>query len=121
MREFEKMILAVDVDYKNNDAQIAGVVFECWDDEYESSVIKSQLNDIEDYESGNFYRRELPCILKLIEEHSLKPDIIIVDGFVWLDGETKPGLGVHLYKSLEEEIPVVGVAKKSFSGISTEI
>ena len=114
------MILAVDVDYKNNDAYIAGVLFEKWSDEKETSKFKSTLNNIEEYESGKFYRRELPCIIKLIEEHNLKSEIIVIDGFVWLDGKVKPGLGAYLYEALEDKVAIIGVAKKSFIGISSK-
>lgn len=114
------MILAVDVDYRNSEALIVGVGSEQWSDEKESAIFKSKVGDIKDYESGNFYRRELPCILKLIQEHNLTPDIIIIDGFVWLGGKTKPGLGSHLYNSLGCKVPIIGVAKKSFIGISSK-
>ncbi len=114
------MILAVDVDYRNSEALIAGVVFEQWSDKKENAIFISKLSDIKDYEPGNFYRRELPCILKLIEEHNLTPDIILIDGFVWLDGETKPGLGAHLYNALGCKVSIIGVAKKSFAGISSK-
>ena len=114
------MILAVDVDYRNSDALIAGVGFKQWSDEKASAIFKSKVGDIKDYEPGNFYRRELPCILKLIQEHKLTPEIIIIDGFVWLDGESKPGLGAHLYNALGCKVPIIGVAKKSFVGISSK-
>lgn len=115
-----RMVLMVDVDYRNSEAYIAGVVFENWSDIEESAIYKSKINDIEEYEPGKFYRRELPCILKLIQEHNLKPDTIVIDGFVWLDGEFKPGLGAYLYYALDCKVPIIGVAKKSFADISSK-
>ncbi|BCE02645.1 endonuclease V [Marinicellulosiphila megalodicopiae] len=114
------MILAVDVDYKNSKAVIAGVTFNEWTDEIESDVFTSVINDIEEYEPGNFYRRELPCILQLLKEHKLNPDVIVVDGFVWLDGSTKAGLGAHLFDALDKKIPIIGVAKRRFDGITSK-
>ncbi len=114
------MILAVDVDYNNENALIAGITFSHWRDEKETAVYKSQITNIEAYEPGNFYRRELPCILELIKEHTLKPEIVVIDGFVWLDGTSRPGLGAHLYSALGNMTPVIGVAKKSFAGIPPE-
>lgn len=108
------MILAVDVDYREDEAIIAGVCFENWKDENPISIIRSKVANIEDYEPGQFYKRELPCILKLIKKYDLKPDVIVVDGFVTLGKESKPGLGMHLYNSLECTIPVIGVAKRHF-------
>lgn len=42
------------------------------------------------------------------------PDLIVIDGFVWLDADGRPGLGAHLHA--ERAIPVVGVAKTAYRG-----
>jgi deoxyribonuclease V len=114
------MILAIDVDYRNNVASIGGVAVEHWDDAKESGTYKSHIGDIEPYVPGQFYRRELPCILKLLEEHELHPSHIIVDGFVYLDGRSGPGLGKYLYDALKGRVAVIGVAKTPFKGILDE-
>ena len=114
------MILAIDVDYKDNFASIAGVAFEHWADAKASGIYKSYLHGIDEYIPGQFYRRELPCILKLLEEHVLNPDCIVIDGFVYLDGKSEAGLGRHLYDALVKKIPVIGVAKKAYKGIAEE-
>jgi deoxyribonuclease V len=114
------MILAVDVDYRNSGASIAGITFENWTDDSEAGLFRSELFETEEYVPGQFYRRELPCILKLIEEHKIEPDIIVIDGFVYLDGKTNPGLGMYLYNALNGKIPVVGVAKNPFKGIAQD-
>jgi deoxyribonuclease V len=43
-------------------------------------------------------------------------DVVIIDGYVWLGGGNKPGLGAHLFQVLGERIPVVGVAKTRLKG-----
>jgi deoxyribonuclease V len=43
-------------------------------------------------------------------------DLVVIGGYVWLEGEFMPGLGAHLYDALEGMIPVVGVAKTRFRG-----
>lgn len=116
----ESMILAVDVDYRGRAASIAGIAFENWQDASEQSVFRSRLEGIEDYVPGQFYRRELPCILKLIEEHQIAPDSIVIDGFVYLDGKSRPGLGKHLYDALQGKVSVLGVAKRPFKGVAQE-
>jgi len=58
------MKLAIDVDYKNDFAHIAGVAFAAWEDAEPSAIYSSELSDIEAYEPGYFFKRELPCILK---------------------------------------------------------
>ena len=69
---------------------------------------------MKDYQPGEFYRRELPCIQAVLEKLKQPPTCIVVDGYVWLDGNHRPGLGGHLYKALDHEVPVIGVAKNPF-------
>ena len=111
------MILAVDVDYRDSCAYIGGVTFENWNDGVEKDTSVSFLDHIHEYIPGQFYLRELPCILRLIEEHKLKPEYIVIDGFVLLDGEGKPGLGKYLYDALNNKVAIIGVAKKPFKGM----
>lgn len=80
----------------------------------------SSLPHVARYEPGKFYKRELPCILHLLDEHALDPPIIIVDGFVFLDGCEKPGLGKYLYDTRNGCNAVIGVAKSAFAGIPSE-
>jgi len=112
------LILAVDVQYKANVGYVAGVSFNDWTDDVPANVYASIVDDVGDYVSGQFYKRELPCILGLLKEHQLEPDTIVVDGYVFLDGDTRPGLGKYLYDALTET-QVIGVAKKPFSEIKT--
>jgi deoxyribonuclease V len=115
------MILAVDVQYSENNAVAAGVLFESWQDEKAQKESVSLIEGVAGYEPRNFFKRELPCILKLIVEHHLKPEIIIVDGYVFLDGFSKAGLGKHLYDALNGEVSVVGIAKKRFKDIDSRL
>jgi deoxyribonuclease V len=112
------MILAVDVHYKGQKAVVAGVLFENWDDDHPCEVFMSTVSDIKKYEAGEFYKRELPCILKLLEDHNICPDCMVIDGFVYLDGVGKAGLGKHLYDALEGRVNVIGVAKKPYKNVS---
>lgn len=114
------MILAVDVRYWEKCAAVAGVGFAEWRDDYPETELVTFIEVPAAYQPGQFYKRELPCILKLIQEHDLHPECIVVDGFVYLDGSSKPGLGSHLYHALDGEVPVIGVAKSPFKGIAPE-
>ena len=105
------MKLAVDVHYNSNTAVAGGIAFRDWCDSGETAVYRSLCREPAPYVPGRFFRRELPCILHLLDEHALTPDTIVVDGFVYLDGERVPGLGKHLFDALGNRIPVVGVAK----------
>ncbi len=73
-----------------------------------------------EYISGEFYKRELPCILSLYSLIKEEINLIIVDSFVMLDGG-RMGLGGYLFESLGRKIPVIGVAKTYFKGCSSYI
>jgi deoxyribonuclease V len=109
------MIACVDVDYRDAGAVAACVCFEHWDDG--TPVLESaiEIADVEPYESGQFYRRELPCILAVLQSLPTLPQIVIIDGYVWL-GEQRRGLGAHLYEALDERASIIGVAKTRFVG-----
>ncbi len=113
------MIFAFDTYYTNNTARTVCIGFTEWTSQ-DIALLKTEELPIEDdYESGQFYKRELPCILSLLNQLEVRAgDIIIVDGFVHLDDAGKFGLGGHLYQSLNNKIPVIGVAKSNFATIN---
>jgi deoxyribonuclease V len=112
------MILSFDTFYSDDKAKTVCLAFERWTDTKAVRVYSEILEGIAAYVPGEFYKRELPCILSLLKQVDLiQTDVIIVDGFVFLDDDLKPGLGAHLYKALDEKIPVIGVAKTNFATI----
>ena len=114
------MILAIDVQYDDKQALVAGVSFDLWKQSSVGGEYLTTVSDIEDYQAGQFYKRELPCILSLLDEHKLNPDVIVVDGYVYLDENLSAGLGKHLYDVLNGKVIVIGVAKKAFKDISDD-
>jgi deoxyribonuclease V len=108
------MILAVDVQYYDDYAIVAGVLFENWDSEVAKQEVTCRLESSEygEYVPGEFYKRELPCIEKVIDAFGFCPEVIVIDGYVDL-GE-KPGLGRYLYDAHSGMAEVVGVAKSRF-------
>lgn len=108
------MIACVDVDYELNKACAACIVFENWDSSAEYSQYKVIVDIVADYESGNFYKRELPCIVKVLELVEEEVEAVVVDGYVWLNSDKKPGLGWYLYTYLKETTAVIGVAKTEY-------
>lgn len=112
------MILAFDTYYHENIAKTVCLGFKDWNVEENYKIYSETISEIEEYVSGEFYKRELPCILSLLSKIDSKEiDLIIIDGFVFLNDENKPGLGAYLYKVLNEKIPVIGVAKRDFDSI----
>jgi len=108
------MILAVDVAYKGTVALTAGILFRYWGDASPQKEITTLVDHIQDYIPGQFYQREMPCILALLTRLDELPNIIVIDGFVYLEREHRAGLGRHLYDELNGKITVIGVAKKPF-------
>lgn len=104
----------IDVAYTDTTALAACVLFENWSDAIAVRELTVPVSSIEPYVPGEFFRRELPCILKVLEAVREPLDTILVDGYVWL-GEKK-GLGAHLFDALNHKIPVIGIAKTEFQG-----
>jgi deoxyribonuclease V len=110
------MILALDTYYQNNKAKTVCIRFPNWTDEHPANVLTEELDRVEEYQPGAFYKRELPCILSILKKTTLQnTEAIIIDGYVLLDDTGKHGLGGYLYEALDREIPVIGVAKTNFA------
>ena len=110
--------LAVDVHYdeSNQLGRAAAVVFRNWDDPAPFSTGLLEGKRLEPYQSGQFFRRELPFLEPLIRAQQRKYSLetILVDGYVDLaPGEA--GLGRRLYYCLNGTAEVIGVAKRPFS------
>ena len=109
------MIGAFDVHYPTNGgANVAAVLFTAYSDAAPAAEYGQRLSSAAGYESGSFYKRELPCILGLMKKIRETLTVIIVDGFVALG--KRPGLGHHLFDALNGRLPVIGVAKSGFKG-----
>ncbi|HOJ76833.1 MAG TPA: endonuclease V [Bacillota bacterium] len=109
----DKTMVCLDVYYYEDYANACGIVFETEPEERVLADYSEVVKPIAEYIPGEFYKRELPCLLKVIDKIQETIDLIIIDSFVWL-GNGKKGLGVHLYEALSEKIPVIGVAKTHF-------
>ncbi|PWD52623.1 hypothetical protein C8046_16770 [Serinibacter arcticus] len=106
------VVAAVDVHYGVNGGATAALVtyadLEC------SMPLTERVVDVVDvapYEPGALFKRELPCILAVLEGTS-KPSLLVVDGYATLDAAGRPGLGAHASAALG--VPVIGVAKTPF-------
>jgi deoxyribonuclease V len=112
------VLIALDVHYSDDAASVACVGFERWD--ADTSSLELVLRDDTPpaaYEPGQFYKRELPHLLRAIEavraRHAI--DAGVIDAHVWLDGGA-PGLGAHLYEALQRSTTIIGVAKTAYRG-----
>jgi deoxyribonuclease V len=108
------MIVCVDVDYRDEQAVAACVVFDDWPAAQGVAEVVERISPVAPYEPGQFYRRELPCLLAVLAKVREPLTTIVVDGYVWLRDEQSPGLGGHLFAALQRRIPIIGVAKTQF-------
>ncbi len=118
--------LILDVYYQENHetndttATVTGVRFQGIE---QSDIISEHIIEIDKvapYQSGQFYKREMPCLLALTDQIKKPFDIIIIDGYVFLNGVDKAGLGKYLYDNLSDKKPIIGIAKNQFYGISDD-
>nr|MDT0656641.1 endonuclease V [Micromonospora sp. DSM 115978] len=103
---------AVDVHYPPDGGARAALLV-CADERFDTVVAThtAHLEWVEPYRPGAFFARELPAIravLTLVEAL----DLLVVDGYVDLAPDGRPGLGAHLHA--ETGVPVIGVAKTAF-------
>ncbi|WP_395654556.1 endonuclease V [Flavobacterium sp.] len=108
------MLLAFDVHYRENEARIVGVFFN-WEDIEPIRIVIENVNEVKEYIPGEFYKRELPCLIKVIAKVDLSNiEAIIIDSPIYVDNFETFGLGGKLYESLNKKIPIIGLAKNSF-------
>jgi len=110
----DALVVCVDVDYRDTTAVAAGVWFRGWSASAPELEVVTTLDEVAPYQPGEFYRRELPCLLAVLERGPAA-EVVVVDGYVWL-GPGRAGLGAHLYQALGGRTVVVGVAKSRFMG-----
>lgn len=107
------MIIIIDGDYNDekHTAHMAGILLNEYTDDSIAGFITADVESIEEYEKGSFYKRELKGVEALLNKINLDEiDLIIIDGFAkFNDGEHK-SLGEHIYDKYYK--PVIGVAKK---------
>jgi deoxyribonuclease V len=97
------------------------VAFEAWDAAEATQTYLSRIGQVEPAVRGELDLRELPCVLQLLREHRLEPELILLEGFVHLDANETPGLGQHLYQALNGRVPIVGVSKRRLPGLAAQI
>ncbi|WP_157256331.1 endonuclease V [Pelomonas sp. Root1217] len=114
------MKLVVAVHFDGTQANAAAAAFDAWDAAEATQAYVSRITHVEKAVRGELDLRELPCVMQLLREHSLEPELILLDGFVHLDADETPGLGQHLYHALGGKVPIVGVSKRRLPGLSAQ-
>lgn len=117
---FMKLAIAVHLDGAR--AQVAAVEFDAWDSPEAAKTYLTSIAPIEPPPArGELDLRALSCVMQLLREHRLAPELIVIDAcFVHLDAHEAPGLGQHLFQALGGAIPVIGVSKTGRPGLSAQ-
>lgn len=103
---------AVDVHYPDAGGARAALVVA--GDERFADLVEERtvwLPTVEEYQPGRFYLRELPAITAVLASADAL-HLLVVDGYVDLDPQGRPGLGAHVHA--QTGVPVIGVAKTAF-------
>jgi deoxyribonuclease V len=107
-------IACLDAAYAETAASAACALFPAWDAPAPGRVLTWRQGAAAPYEPGAFYKRELPLLLAVLAQAARLPTTVVIDGYVRLDAERRPGLGAILHEAMGRCIPVIGVAKTSF-------
>lgn len=105
-------LVVTDVAYRDDVGCAAAIVADRWQAQFPTEVHAALRTPVAPYVPGAFRERELPCLLGVLD--GLAPEVVVVDGYVWLDAADRPGLGAALHEALG--VPVVGIAKTAFHG-----
>jgi deoxyribonuclease V len=86
------MIAAVDVHYVADCGYAGCVTFTDWSDREPQREYVTRRREVQEYQPGEFWKRELPCLLAALDMVDATLQTIVIDGYVWLDGNARPGL-----------------------------
>lgn len=114
-------LVIVDVDYRDSYAIAAAIVADSFESAVPIETRIAKINQVQPYRPGNFFERELPCILDVLQAIQSPYRTIVIDGYVELDENGRLGLGGHLHARLPNGIAVIGIAKTAFHGSSFAI
>jgi len=108
-------IAFLDVAYASDAEGVACLLADAWTTATPAMEISRCLaRTSAQYVPGEFYKRELPLLLAVINDLTVRPSMLVIDGYVWLGATSSPGLGAHLFEALHSAIPIVGVAKTRY-------
>ena len=103
---------AVDVHYPDDGGARAALVVAA--DPRFGTVVEERVafvDAVPAYRAGFLFERELPAIRAALAA-TAPVDLLVVDSYVDLDPEGRPGLGAHVHAEIGK--PVIGVAKTAF-------
>lgn len=114
------MIIAMDCHYTDTGAAAAACGITAWT--HGDVVARHRITDAvaHEYVPGEFFRRELPLLLRVLAEVDWPLEAILIDAYVDLAPD-HPGLGRRLVEAARLAQPVIGVAKTRYAGATHAI
>ena len=78
------MIAALDVHYDDSRSRATGaaVLFDLWEDAAPAAEFTAIVENVSPYVPGEFFRRELPCVLAVLGKIQSPLDALVIDGYV---------------------------------------
>lgn len=95
---------------------VAAVAFDEWDAGEASRTFASRIAPVDPPGRGPRGTAELAAVLQLLREHTLEPEVIVIDGPVHLDAAEKPGWGRQLFDALGGRSAVIGMSTRTMHG-----
>jgi deoxyribonuclease V len=112
--ENRTVFACLDVHYTDTHAYAAGLVFWDWDRADVQARFTSTTAAVQDYQPGEFYKRELGPLMSIVEQLPADIHTLVIDGYCQLSEDGRPGLGAHLHAAVQHRVAIVGVAKTAF-------
>ena len=101
-------------------ANVAAVAFDEWDAAEASRTFASHVAPVDPPVRGPRGACEVAAVLYLLKEHTLEPEVIVIDGPVHLDAAETPGWGRQLFDALGGRSAVIGVSTRAMPGLPTQ-
>ena len=85
------MIACVDVDYRQDQALAAAVLFHGWTDATGCAELTQGVAAVQPYQPGQFFQRELPCLLAVLGRVARTLEVVVIrrDGTEFLEERAK--------------------------------
>jgi deoxyribonuclease V len=101
-------------------AIVAAMAFDEWDAAEASRTFTSRVVFVAPPVRSPRGVAELAGVLQLLHEHALQPELIVIDGPVYLDATEKPAWGHELYDALGGRSAVVGLSTREIPGLPAQ-
>ena len=96
------------------------MAFDEWDAAQASRTFTSRVAPVDPPVRSPRGAAELAGVLQLLREHTLEPELIVIDGPVHLDPAEKPARGRQLFDALGGRSAVIGISTHTMPGLPAQ-